>query len=262
MDSIVTLPVRNKINDNTRKSILRMSYILRMIAVVKMAASLTLTVIIGLYLEVIQVHCMCLNYLVTLKFLFYRFPNLANGLSSCLSEARSAKQNHKLLFVAQGCIYGRSGGGLPTFQSYRNGDSRIKLHQQAIIPSYKFDCDQILCGNITEWGLDVHPAGNANQPGFEPYTVTVDFQVWRSSPTVDDFTGTGCYSLVGNNRFTSISLDDGVAIVTPSPQDYTQFQPGDVLGFYVEDARDVNDGVVVLTSGSFASELVWFTWQH
>ena len=90
----------------------------------------------------------------------------------------------------------------------------------------------------------------------------LDFQVWRPSPTVDS-TGTGCYSLVGNNRFTSISLSSGLAIVTPSSQDYIQFQHGDVLGIYVDEHRKAedgkNDGVVVLTSpSSFTSELVWY----
>ena len=90
-------------------------------------------------------------------------------------------------------------------------------------------------------------------------TYTLDLQVWRPSPTVENSTGTGQYSLVGNNRFTSISLSDQVAIVTPSPQVYIQFQPGDVLGFYVEEARDGGDGVVILTSpSSFTSEVVWF----
>ena len=111
-----------------------------------------------------------------------------------------------------------------------------------------------MCGNITEWGVDVHRGGNAYQN-----TYTLDLQVWRPSPTVDDSTGTGQYSLVGNNRFTSISLSDQVAIVTPSPQDYIQFQPGDVLGFYVEETRDSDDGVVVLTNpSSFTSEVVWY----
>ena len=87
----------------------------------------------------------------------------------------------------------------------------------------------------------------------------VDFQVWRPSPTVDDSTGTGCYSLVGNNRFTSIPLSGGVAQVTPSPQDYIQFRPGDVLGFYVEEAIRATDGVVILTTpSSLISELVWY----
>ena len=87
---------------------------------------------------------------------------------------------------------------------------------------------------------------------------SLDLQVWRPSPTVDDFTGTGCYSLVGNNRFTSISLQNNLALLTPSPHDYIQFRPGDVLGFYVEDARDAGDGVVILDGSGFTRELVWF----
>ena len=82
---------------------------------------------------------------------------------------------------------------------------------------------------------------------------------------MDDSIGAGCYSLVGNNRFTSISVSGGVARVTPSPQDYFQFRPGDVLGFYVEEAKTSSDiynpGVVILTSyediTGFTSELVW-----
>ena len=92
---------------------------------------------------------------------------------------------------------------------------------------------------------------------------TLDLQVWRPSPTVDDSTGAGQYSLVGNNRFTAISLPMGkdapqVARLTPSPQDYIHYQPGDVLGFYVEEARSDGDGVVVLTSEDYTSDVVWF----
>ena len=118
-----------------------------------------------------------------------------------------------------------------------------------------------MCGNITEWGVDVDPDGGGHQPGNHPYTL--DLQVWRPSPTVNDSTGTGCYSLVGNNNFISISLSDDVALVTPSPQDYIQFQPGDVLGIYVDEHRDredgLNDGVVMLASYSSTTytELVW-----
>ena len=110
-----------------------------------------------------------------------------------------------------------------------------------------------MCGNITEWGVDVHPGGRMHW-----YAYTLDLQVWRPSPTVDDSTGAGQYSLVGNNRFTSISLSDQVARLTPSPQDYIQFQPGDVLGFYVDGNVYEDDGVVVLTSSNFTSEVVWF----
>ena len=164
--------------------------------------------------------------------------------------------------TAQGCsLQTGNGNDLPSFQDTtpkRNGGA-IGRRQQAIISSYKFDCtDQdLMCGNITEWGADLQPGG-----GMHDMEYTINFQVWRPSPTVDDSTDTGCYSLVGNNRFTSISLSDGVAQVTPSPQDYIQFRPGDVLGFYVEEARGDNEGVVILTSSdgttTFTSESVWY----
>ena len=103
--------------------------------------------------------------------------------------------------------------------------------------------------------MDVHPGGRNDDMRY-----TLDLQVWRPSPAL----GNGYYNLVGNNKFTSISLLDPrgnqVAVVTPSSGDYIKFQPGDVLGVYVEEARDDNNkGVVVLTSpSSFTSELVWY----
>ena len=89
-----------------------------------------------------------------------------------------------------------------------------------------------------------------------------DLQVWRPSPTVNE---TGCYSLVGNFMVTSTSIPplpevDHVARVTPSPQDQLQFQPGDVLGFYVEShgtTSDEDNGVVLLNNASYTQELVW-----
>ena len=91
---------------------------------------------------------------------------------------------------------------------------------------------------------------------------TFDFQVWRPSPTVNE---DGCYSLVNNFIVTSTSLPTNPAIshvarVTPLPQDQLQFQPGDVLGFYVESSgtsSDNDNGVVFLNNGSHTSELVW-----
>jgi hypothetical protein len=105
--------------------------------------------------------------------------------------------------------------------------------------------------------VDVDPGG-----GMDDEEYTLNFQVWRPSSTADQIDG-GVYSLVGNNRFTSISLDGGVAeSLLPSPSNYIQFQPNDVLGFYVEEAKeDMNSdrGVVVLTStATYTNELVWY----
>ena len=171
-----------------------------------------------------------------------------------------------LFIAAQDCIPAGNGNGLPNVENTdRAVDGlRITRHHQAIIPSYKFGCSDQMCGNITEWGVDVRRDGRNHRPRGNGIPYTLDLQVWRPSPTVDDSTGTGCYSLVGNNRFTSISLnDDGVA-ESLFPSQYIQFRPGDVLGVYVEEARveqnsDDNNGVVILTSPtSFTSELVWY----
>ena len=90
---------------------------------------------------------------------------------------------------------------------------------------------------------------------------TIDFQLWRPSPTTQGGSlGTGYYSLVGNNRFSNIPLRHGVAEATPSAQDRIQFRPGDVLGFYLEEVTSGHneDGVVILTEhSSFTSEVVW-----
>ena len=140
-------------------------------------------------------------------------------------------------------------GNIPGFQNYAPDDDiflrTIRARQQAIIPSYKFSCEDQTCGNITEWGVDVFPSGGTYQGAY-----TLNLQVWRPSPTVDDTTGAGCYTLAGNNRFSSISLSGGVAAVTPSPQSYIQFRDGDVLGVYVEETGESNTfgGVVMLSN--------------
>ena len=141
---------------------------------------------------------------------------------------------------AEQCLEVGNGNGLPHFQNYGyNGVARIALHHQAIIPSYEFTC----CGNITEWGVDVEQDGSGDNRLY-----TLNLQVWRPSPTtVDGSTGSGQYILIGNNRFTSISLSNNVAEVTPSPRDQIQFLFGDVLGFYVEEAIEI-----------VKEELTWF----
>ena len=105
--------------------------------------------------------------------------------------------------------------------------------------------------------VDLGGAGNVMQ-------YTLNLQVWRPSPTVDT---TGCYSLAGAYVFTSVPGSGSVAayitVRTPLPQEQIQFQPGDVLGFYVESAHGDGRGVVVLndltTQGDrvYETEEVW-----
>ena len=139
---------------------------------------------------------------------------------------------------------------------YKNSELRsetIPEQHQVLIPSYRFTC----CGNITEWGVDVHPAG-----GRHDRVYNLDLQVWRPSPTVQT---TGCYSLVRNNRFTSVPLANQVAVVTPLPQEQIEFQPDDVLGFKLENTDGNDGGVVILMDsseqgdGGYETEEVWHT---
>ena len=158
------------------------------------------------------------------------------------------------MFTAQdSCLQTNSVNGLPFFQGYHEDgaglpERRIHHQNQAIVSSYKFNC----CGNITAWGVDLNP-------DTEGGTFDFIFQVWRPSPSVNI---TGCYSLVDDFISSSISItpSEPVARVVPSPQDQLQFEPGDVLGFYVErhggESSD-NDGVVVLIDSSHSSELIW-----
>ena len=76
-----------------------------------------------------------------------------------------------------------------------------------------------------------------------------------------DSINTERYSLVGNNRFTSIYVSKGLARATPSSQDRIHFQPGDVLGFYMESDEHGNPGIV-LNNNYGDSELVWHASMH
>ena len=99
-------------------------------------------------------------------------------------------------------------GGPPAFPGPTGGYGRnrgieITREQQAIFTSYRLNC----CGNITQWGVDVDDGDRDGQ-------YSLNLQVWRPSPTVDDSTGASCYSLVGNNRFTSISPLNSPGVAT------------------------------------------------
>ena len=89
---------------------------------------------------------------------------------------------------------------------------------------------------------------------------TLNLQVWRPSPTVQT---TSCYSLVGNNMFTSVSLSSQRTMVTPLPQERINFQPGDVLGFSLKNTDGSDGGVVMLMDSakngdsSYETEEVW-----
>ena len=134
--------------------------------------------------------------------------------------------------------------------SDNNVSPRLPSGSQAIVTSYQFGC----CGNIIAWQTYVQPGGGRHRNG----AYDIFFQVWRPSPTVQD---DGCYSLVGENRFTSIFLGDGGLVSeTPEPSNIISVQPEDVVGYYTFSRSEPNnsrqEGIQLNTS--YSSDTVWY----
>ena len=114
------------------------------------------------------------------------------------------------------------------------------------MPAYRFQCS----GRVTEWGACVQPGASSEQ-------YYIQFQVWR--PTGIE----GCYELVDYNiplddaRMSETEISDSSVIIDAegflSPplhrcvvlpvreNQQIEFQPGDVVGYYVDHFRDGND---------------------
>ena len=124
---------------------------------------------------------------------------------------------------------------LPFVQLRDIDPDRLPNGRQAIVTSYQFQC----CGDITAWQAHVEDSGGDHQNG----AYTIHFQVWRPSPTVGS-DGAGCYRLVGENRFTSITFSNrGPISETPEPTNIISVQPGDVVGYYVLSSIGDDDGI-------------------
>ena len=141
---------------------------------------------------------------------------------------------------------------LPVFGDRDRGrDSPNHDRFQAIVPAYTFQCS----GKVTEWRACVHPSGMDNEQYY------IQFQVWRSTGT----NGTnGCYDLVGYNTpldangsvpSESVIIIDGdgyllhgrdnapdrCVVLPVRESQQIEFQPGDVIGYYVDHFRDRED---------------------
>ena len=125
---------------------------------------------------------------------------------------------------------------------------------QAIIPTYKFDCN---CVNITSWETYLQPGGR-NYYRARVYDMT--FQVWRPSPTVTSSNGyEGCYSLVGENVFTSFTFSEGGFVqLSPTPPSIITAQSGDVVGYYTNSRDGDNQGIQLDKKKDYNQNIVWY----
>ncbi len=155
--------------------------------------------------------------------------------------------NIPLLFmnVGQDCIRANSDGGnnLPNFGNPGNTNFIVGVNPiQVIIKSYEFHC----CGRVGGWAAYVQPGGG----GHTTEVYSINFQIWRPM-------GVNTFVKIGENSFPSLTLADNSLIEeTPASSDQINFQPGDVVGYYLEDSRDQNGGVQF--DSGFTSEELWY----
>lgn len=130
-----------------------------------------------------------------------------------------------------------------------------------------------MCGNITDWTIYAF-AGGIDRLRREteqllsrgprsilpavPFTL-LGIQVWRPLPPINEASGTGCYSLVGNQGISSITIpEDGGFTLRPSSRCDIPFQPGDVLGFYIDiPPNSINNNMVI--QRALGNNIVWYT---
>ena len=144
----------------------------------------------------------------------------------------------------------------PPFNDDNNRALPASPAVQAIIPTYKFNCN---CVNITSWETYVQPGGRSFYRT-EVYDIT--FQVWRPSPTVTSSNGyEGCYSLVGENVFTSFTFTEGGFIQlfpTPPSNSIITAQSGDVVGYYTNSRSGNNEGIQLERDSDYTVNIIWY----
>ena len=150
-----------------------------------------------------------------------------------------------MLGSAQVCLRADGGEQLP----FRDENSSpLPRGSQAIIITYQFQC----CGDITAWQTYVQPGGGGHRDG----AYDIFFQVWRPSPIVQD---NGCYSLVGENRFTSIRFGNNAPVSeTPEPSNIISVRPGDVVGYYTFSREGDDDNQGIQLDSSLTNDNVLF----
>ena len=168
-----------------------------------------------------------------------------------------------MLVISKECLgvlrRGSSDPDDPPFND-NNGNPKLPARPavQAIIPTYKFYCD---CVNITSWETYVQPGGGRH---YRAGVYDITFQVWRPSPTVTRSNGyEGCYSLVGENVFTSFRFSNGGFVqLSPTPPRIITAQSGDVVGYYTNSRDGENQGIQLEQDDDYNENIVWYKMER
>ena len=112
-----------------------------------------------------------------------------------------------------------------------------------IAPQLKFDCH----GYISRWYALTN--FNTKNNALDALVHDITFQLWRPSAEDDgvySFVGSNVAEFIGNEiRVGRIILEDGTLFFnltsTPPAEERLQFQPGDVIGWYIHTALQTTD---------------------
>ena len=123
-----------------------------------------------------------------------------------------------LAFPQESCVE-----NLPEFRDFGKHTPSLLVGIQALVPEYKFTCT----GVITKWGLAIKKLGRHR----------IDLQVWRLKEGIQ-----GAYTLVGTNSFNlQPEMGQRLLYLMPNNGEQIAVQPGDVVGFYLENNPAITD---------------------
>ena len=121
---------------------------------------------------------------------------------------------------------------------YQLPSRTVSVGYLVIVPQLKFDCH----GSITSWHALTY--FNTQDAALDVLFHDITFQLWR--PSAEDnrlysFVGSNIAQFAGNDiRAGRTILEDGTQFFnltsTPPAQERLQFQPGDVIGWYIHTA--------------------------
>ncbi|XP_064406791.1 uncharacterized protein LOC135351658 isoform X2 [Halichondria panicea] len=146
---------------------------------------------------------------------------------------------------ARECLRANSADSLPRFQNPGRNAPRIEVNPiQVIIKSYKFHC----CGKVGGWSAFLEASGG------EVYSIK--FQIWRPMSS-------NRFVKIGENSFPLLTFANNPNTNSdiekiPANSEQLDFQPGDVVGYYLEQEDGGTNVGLKFDSRDFNLEELWY----
>ncbi len=153
--------------------------------------------------------------------------------------------NLHIMSKARECLRANSADSLPRFQNPGRNAPRIEVNPiQVIIKSYKFHC----CGKVGGWSAFLEASGG------EVYSIK--FQIWRPMSS-------NRFVKIGENSFPLLTFANNPNTNSdiekiPANSEQLDFQPGDVVGYYLEQEDGGTNVGLKFDSRDFNLEELWY----